>query len=176
MKMEISKKIIDWITGKSKKKDKILNIEIKYSGNGVQYPVIRICEETADEFGGFKQKITDLDKAARIILKALEKCDMKEDINSEVYITTIKTKTFIRTYYTLFEITKFTPIVSGASKGGFRKKTVKSSQNWFSEETKRSSVLITEDDKRKDCERISNSRKYKAATEKNIKKLLKKMC
>ena len=175
MKKFTLKNLINWITGTDIKTDKILNIEIKHGSNGVKYPIIRICKSNADEFTGFKQKITDIDKAAKIIIKALEMCYMNNDVNSEVYIRPVKTNTFICTYYTLFEIRKFTSITQGASKGGFWKKTVRNSNDYFSEETKRSSVLITEYDKQKDFDKITSDKDYKKATEKNIRKLIKKI-
>lgn len=67
------------------------------------------------------------------------------------------------------------PITEGASKGGFWKKTVKYSNDYFSKETKRSSVLITEYDKQKDFDKITSDKDYKKATEKNIRKLIKKI-
>ena len=173
MKTFISKNLINWIAGT--KTDKILNIEIKNGSNGVKYPIIRICKGNADEFTGFKQKITDIEKSANIIIKALEMCYMNDDVNSEVYIRPVETNTFICSYYTLFEIKKFTPITQGASKGGFWKKAVKYSNNYFSEETKRSSILITEYDKQNDFEKINSDRNYKKATEKNIRKIIKKI-
>ena len=173
MKTFISKNLINWIAGT--KTDKILNIEIKHGSNEVKYPIIRICKNNAEEFSGFKQKITDIEKAANIILKALEMCYMNDDVNSEVYIRPVETNTFTCSYYTLFEIRKFTPITEGASKGGFWKKTVKYSNNYFSEETKRSSILITEYNKQNDFEKITSDKDYKKATEKNIRKLIKKI-
>lgn len=169
----IFKNIINWIT--DSKTDKILNIEIKHGSNGVKYPIIRICKGNADEFSGFKQKITDIEKAANIIIKALEMCYMNDNANSEVYIKPIKTNTFICTYYTLFEIRKFTPITKGASKGGFWRKTVKHSKNLLVEETKNSSILITEYDKHKDFDKINSDKNYIKATEKNIRKIIKKI-
>lgn len=169
------KNLIDWITGTDIKTDKILNIEIKHGSNGVKYPIIRICKGNADEFSGFKQKITDIEKAANIIIKALEMCYMNNDVNSEVYIKPVKTNTFICTYYTLFEIRKFTPITQGASKGGFWRKTVTHSKNLLVEETKNSSILITEYDKHKDFDKITSDKNYIKATEKNITQLLKKI-
>jgi hypothetical protein len=171
----IFKNIINWITGTDIKTDKILNIEIKHGSNGVKYPIIRICKGNADEFSGFKQKITDIEKATNIIIKALEICYMNDNANSEVYIKPIKTNTFICTYYTLFEIRKFTPITKGASKGGFWRKTVKHSKNLLVEETKNSSILITEYDKHKDFDKITSDKNYIKATEKNITQLLKKI-
>lgn len=169
------KNLIDWITGTDIKTDKILNIEIKHGSNGVKYPIIRICKGNADEFSGFKQKITDIEKAANIIIKAFEMCYMNNDVNSEVYIKPVKTNTFICTYYTLFEIRKFTPITQGASKGGFWRKTVTHSKNLLVEETKNSSILITEYDKHKDFDKITSDKNYIKATEKNITQLLKKI-
>ena len=171
----IFKNIINWITGTDIKTDKILNIEIKHGSNGVKYPIIRICKNNADEFSGFKQKITDIEKATNIIIKALEMCYMNDNVNSEVYIKPIKTNTFICSYYTLFEIRKFTPITKGASKGGFWRKTVKHSKNLLVEETKNSSILITEYDKHKDFDKITSDKNYIKATEKNITQLLKKI-
>ena len=98
---------------------------------------------------------------------------MSNDINSEVYIKPVKTNTFICTYYTLFEIRKFTPIKKGASKGGFWRKTVKHSKNLLVEETKNSSILITEYDKHKDFDKINSDKNYIKATEKNIRKIIK---
>ena len=169
------KNLIDWIIGTDIKTDKILNIEIKHGSNGVKYPIIRICKGNADEFSGFKQKITDIEKAANIIIKALEMCYMNNDVNSEVYIRPVKTNTFICSYYTLFEIRKFTPITEGASKGGFWRKTVTHSKNLLVEETKNSSILITEYDKHKDFDKITSDKNYIKATEKNITQLLKKI-
>lgn len=169
------KNLIDWITGTDIKTDKILNIEIKNGSNGVKYPIIRICKGNADEFSGFKQKITDIEKAANIIIKALEMCYMNNDVNSEVYIKPVKTNTFICTYYTPFEIRKFTPITQGASKGGFWRKTVTHSKNLLVEETKNSSILITEYDKHKDFDKINSDKNYIKATEKNIRKIIKKI-
>jgi len=169
------KNLIDWITGTDIKTDKILNIEIKHGSNGVKYPIIRICKGNADEFSGFKQKITDIEKAANIIIKALEMCYMNNDVNSEVYIKPVKTNTFICTYYTLFEIRKFTPITQGASKGGFWRKTVTHSKNLLVEETKNSSILITEYDKHKDFDKINSDKNYIKATEKNTRKIIKKI-
>ena len=175
MKTFTLKNLINWITGTDIKTDKILNIEIKHGSNGVKYPIIRICKNNAEEFAGFKQKITDIEKSAKIIIKALEMCYMNDDVDSEVYIRAVKTNTFICSYYTLFEIKKFTPITQGASKGGFWKKAVKYSNDYFSEETRRSSILITEYDKQNDFEKINSDRNYKKATEKNIRKLIKKI-